>query len=369
MQSRANDLPSGRIVSIDALRGFDMFWIIGGGTLLQRLFALYDTPVTQAIALQFHHPEWSGFTAWDLIFPLFLFIVGASIPFSLTKRLDSGDSERAVVFHIVKRTAVLYFLGMIVEAGRIDVLGGLRYTGVLQRIAFCYCATSLIVMHTRIRGQAVWAAALLIGYWLVMYFIPVPGHGAGVFTPEGNLASYLDRLLQPGALRQELFDNEGFLSTFPAIATTLLGVLSGQWLGTSRTGNRKAVMLLAVGAASLIVGLLWSTVFPINKLIWTSSFALVTGGLSMLLLAVFFWLIDVRGYRKWAFPFVVIGLNALAIYFASAVFDFDRIVAVFTYEFVDLMGSFKPLFGAAAVIAVKWIGLYILYDRKIFIKM
>jgi len=369
MQSRTNDLPSGRIVSIDALRGFDMVWIIGGGTLLQQLLALYDTPVTRAVASQLHHPEWSGFTAWDMIFPLFLFIVGASIPFSLAKRLDRGDSERAIVFHIMKRTAVLYFLGMIIEAGRIGELGGLRYTGVLHRIAFCYCCTSLIVMHTRIRGQAIWAAALLIGYWLVMSFIPVPGHGAGVFTPEGNLASYLDRLLQPGALRQKLFDNEGFLSTFPAIATTLLGVLSGHWLGTPRTGNRKTAMLLASGAASLIVGLIWSTVFPVNKLIWTSSFALVTGGLSMLILSVFYWLIDVRGFRKWAFPFVVIGLNALAIYFASAVFDFDRIVTVFTYEFIDRMGSFKPLFGAAAVLAVKWIGLYILYYKKIFIKI
>ncbi|MFC1574243.1 hypothetical protein ACFL30_03585, partial [Candidatus Latescibacterota bacterium] len=193
-------------------------------------------------------------------------------------------------------------------------------------------------------------------------------HGAGIFTPEGNLASYLDRLMQPGALRQELFDNEGFLSTFPAIATTLIGVLAGHWLRTSFSGGRKTAGLCLAGMVSLAAGLVWSCIFPINKLLWTSSFALVSGGLSLLLLALFYWLIDVRLYRTWAFPFVVIGLNALTIYFVGAVFNFGKIVTVFTYEFIGYLGMYKPLFTAACVLAVKWIFLYILYRKKLFFR-
>lgn len=368
MLSDLEKLPKGRVVSIDALRGFDMFWIIGGGSFISSFLALFDTPITRAFAAQMHHPEWHGFTAWDLIFPLFLFIVGASIPFSLTKRLNIGDSRKELFLHVMKRALVLYFLGMIMEAGRIDVLGGLRYTGVLHRIAFCYLFTSLIVMNTRIRGQAFWAGSLLIGYWIIMTFIPVPGHGAGVFTPEGNLASYIDRLIQPGALRHKLFDNEGFLSTFPAVATTLLGVLSGHWLKTSFPGNKKVAGLCAAGVLSLVLGLLWNIVFPINKLIWTSSYVLFAGGWSMLLLALFYWLIDVHGYRKWAFPFVIIGLNAVTIYVLGAIFDFGRIVNVFAYEFIDYWGAFKPIFWAACVLAVKWLLLYYLYRKRIFLK-
>jgi len=368
MPSNGLKIPEKRIVSIDALRGFDMFLIIGGGSFFGSILALFDNPFVRAVQTQMHHAEWHGFTAWDLIFPLFLFIVGVSIPFAMTKRLDRGDSRKELALHVVKRTLVLYFFGMIMEAGRINALGGLRYTGVLHRIAFCYFFASLIVMNTRIRGQALWAGSLLIIYWLFMTLIPVPGHGAGVFTPEGNLASYIDRLYLPGALRNELYDNEGILSTLPAVATTLLGVLSGHRLRLPYSQNRKAAGLVSVGIICLVAGLLWNTVFPINKLLWTSSFVLYAGGWSMLLLALFYWLIDVHGCRKWAFPFVVIGLNALTIYIAGALFDFGRVFTVFTYEFIDHFGTFKPLFRSAGVLGIKWLFLYYLYRKRIFLK-
>ncbi|MFC1607698.1 acyltransferase family protein [Candidatus Latescibacterota bacterium] len=368
MSSSADNIGKDRILSIDALRGFDMFLIIGGGTFIQRILNLIDTPVTRAITHQMHHPQWHGFTSWDLIFPLFLFLVGTSIPLSLDKRLARGTSQRDIISHVLKRSLILYFFGMVMEAGRIDALGGLRYTGVLHRIAFCYCCTSFIVMKTTIRGQVIWIVSLLTGYWLVMRYVPVPGHGAGVFTPEGNVASYLDRLMQPGALRTELFDNEGFLSTFPAIATTLMGSVSGWWLNSSRDGTAKTAVLAATGTGLIVSGLMWGLIFPINKLLWTSSFALLTGGMCMCLLALFYWVIDIKRYRRWAFPLVVIGMNALTIYIAGALFDFGRIVNVFTYEFIGQLGPYKPVVFSGCVLAVKWIFLYVLYRKRIFLK-
>ena len=369
MKSYQNELPKGRIISIDALRGFDMFWIISGGFFFRSLFRLTDDPVSQALANQLHHSKWHGFTFEDLIFPLFLFIVGLSMPFSLTKRIDRGDSRRNLYIHIIKRTLILFVLGLICNGLLNFNFGEMRYAGVLQRISLCYFFTALIVMNTRVKGQAVWAGLILVIYWAAMKLIPVPNFGAGVLTPEGNLSGYLDRLFLPGRFCCYKFgDNEGFLSTVPAVATTLLGVLNGHWLRSSFMPDRKVKGLLAAGAASLIIALLWNFLFPINKLIWSSSYVLFAGGLSMFLLALFYWLIDVRGYRKWVFPFVVIGLNPITIYVAQGVFDFGVIAAVFVHGFIDSTGDFRPLVGALSVLAVKWLFLYFLYRQKIFLK-
>jgi len=365
MNIRQDTLPGGRIVSIDALRGFDMFWIIGGSSLAAGILSMVGTP----LAGQFSHSEWHGFTFEDLIFPLFLFIVGLSIPLSLEKRLARGDARSDILRHIIVRTLILYFLGMIINAKLISNLGGLRYTGVLHRIAVCYLFASLIVLHSRSRKRALCFVGLLAGYWVVMMFIPVPGYGPGVLTPEGSLASWFDRYYLPGQLRHELYDNEGILSTFPAVATTLMGVLASGWLSSSATQRRKTAGLLAAGVASLALGLLWNLAFPINKLLWTSSFVLFAGGWSLLLLGVFYWLIDVRGHRKWAFPFVVVGMNSITIYWTQAVFDFGLIVTVFTNGFNDDLGVYKPLFLTASSLAAKWLVLYALYRKHIFIKV
>ena len=363
------DLPAGRVMSVDALRGFDMFWIIGGSGILSGLCAMTGNPFAGAVARQLQHPKFLGFTALDMVFPLFLFVMGVSLAFSLAGRVRRGDSRRNIMIHVARRAVILYFLGMVMEAGRIDALGGLRYTGVLHRIAACYFCAALISVHTRVKGKILWTAGITVGYWLAMIFIPVPGHGAGVLTPEGNLAGYVDRLLLPGVLYQGVYDNEGILTTLPAVATTLLGVLSGLWLRSGASPRRKASGLAVGGATALALGLVWGMVFPINKLMWTSSFVFVTGGIGALFLSLFYWLIDVRGYRSWAFPFVVIGMNALAIYFIQGVFDFGRIVHVFTHEFIDGLGSYRPLFRSVSILMVKWMFLYVLFRRRLFLKL
>jgi predicted acyltransferase len=368
MGTQKNSLPSGRIISIDALRGFDMFWIIGGSSIVALLMRMTGTPLGKTVAAQFTHSEWHGFTFEDLIFPLFLFIVGLSIPLSLEKRLGRGDPRSDILSHIFTRALILYFLGMIVNAKLISTLGGLRYTGVLHRIAVCYLFASLIVLHSRTRGRVLWFAGLLAGYWAVMALVPVPGYGSGILTPEGSLASWFDRHYLPGQLRHELFDNEGILSTFPAIATALLGVLASGWLTSTESPTRKTAGILAAGGAFLALGLFWNIIFPINKLLWTSSFVLFAGGWSLLLLGIFYWLIDVRGFRKWAFPFTVIGMNSIAIYWANMMFDFGLIVTIFTYGFENSLGLYKSLFLTVSALAVKWLFLYGLYRKRIFLK-
>ncbi len=359
---------SGRILSIDALRGFDMFWIIGGSTVVALLLRMTGTPFGDAVASQFTHSEWNGFTFEDLIFPLFLFIVGLSIPLSLDKRLGRGESRDRLLLHIATRALILYFLGMIISAKLVPSFGGLRYTGVLHRIAACYFLASVIVLNTRTRGRIIWFAGILAGYWAAMMLIPVPGYGPGVLTPEGSLASWFDRSFLPGTLRHELYDNEGILSTFPAVATTLMGVLASGWLSSGASPGRKAAGLFAAGAGFLALGALWDIAFPVNKLLWTSSFVLFAGGWSLLLLGVFYWLVDVRGYRAWAFPFMVVGANSIAIYWANMMFDFGLVVTVFSYEFASHLGAWKSLYLASGALAVKWLFLYMLYRKRIFLK-
>ncbi|MBN2289722.1 MAG: DUF5009 domain-containing protein [Candidatus Glassbacteria bacterium] len=369
MSSELKGVPSGRVVSIDAVRGFDMFWIVGGAEFFRALFEYLDSPLLQALSGQFGHSEWNGFTFYDLIFPLFLFIVGASMPFAIGRRLERGGSRRDLYIHVVKRTLTLLFLGFIYN-GLLDFdFSGFRYTGVLHRIALCYFFAALIVMNTRVRGQAITAGLILVLYWAVMKLVPVPGHGAGVLTPEGNLSGFIDRSLLPGSFCCYRFgDNEGILSTVPAVATTLIGVLAGQWLKSSSPQKKKVQGLLAAGAACLAAGFIWDFAFPINKLIWTSSYVLWAAGWSLLLLGAFYWIIDVRGYSGWAFLFVVIGLNPITIYVADRIFDFGLIAGIFIHGFIDSLGSFKPVFWAFCVLLTEWLFLYFLYRKKIFLK-
>jgi len=293
------------------------------------------------------------------------------MPFSISKRLERGDPRKKLYIHIIQRTLTLFILGLIFN-GLLDFdFTNFRYAGVLQRIALCYFFAALIVMNTNIRGQAVFAGSILLLYWAAMALIPVPGHGAGVLTAEGNLSAFIDQNVLPGSFCCYRFgDNEGILSTLPAISTTLLGVLSGHWLRSSYTYSKKVLGLLAAGVVCLFLGWLWNFVFPINKLIWTSSYVLYAGGWSILLLCLFYWIIDVKGYSKWAFPFVIIGLNPITIYVAQTLFrsDFNNIVDVFVHGFIDSFGDFRPVFLAFCVLTVKWLFLYFLYKKRIFLK-
>ncbi|MBZ5515907.1 MAG: DUF5009 domain-containing protein [Acidobacteriia bacterium] len=361
---------SGRLASIDALRGFDMFWITGGEELIHGLHRTLPRPWTAALHTQFQHVPWEGFHFYDLIFPLFMFVVGVVLPFSLTRRLERGASRGALYRHLAERLLVLFFLGLIYN-GLLDLrVHDLRIAGVLQRIALGYFFAALVVMNTSVRGQAIVTGGILVVYWAILMLIPVPAFGAGVLTPEGNMSAFLDRKLLPQPFCCYHFgDNEGILSTLPAVATTLLGALAGHWLRSRATPKRKVAGLALAGIACLAGGELWGLAFPIIKNIWTSSYVLVAGGWSLLLLALFYWIIDVRGWRRWAFFFTVIGMNAITIYLARRLFNFGTITAIFLHGFIDVLGPAKPLFWDFSVLMTGWLFLYFLYRQKIFLKV
>ncbi len=268
---------------------------------------------------------------------------------------------------------MLYVLGMVYN-GLLDLqFNNLRYTGVLHRIAFTYLFAALIVMNFSILKQAVWAGALLIGYWAAMSLIPVPGHGAGSLEPNANLADFIDSMLLPGVHRSYGLnkggDANGILTTMPAIVSVLIGVLAGHRLRSKAAPLRKALDFLIAGAALLIISLLWNIVFPINKLLWTSSYVLFAGGWSLLLFAFFYWAIDIRGWRSWAFPFVIIGMNAITIYMATRLFNFRQIVRPLFAGIARYSGSYQDILWAAAALSAELLFLYFLYRRKLFLKV
>ncbi len=361
---------SGRIASIDALRGFDMLWITGGEEIIHSLHKVIPSPMLAGLNLQFQHVTWEGFHFEDLIFPLFLFIVGVVLPFSITRRLEAGANRAQIYWHLVRRLALLFLLGLVVNGLLNFNFQELRIPGVLQRIAVCYFIAALVMMNASVRGQAAVAGGLLVVYWLVMRLVPVSGIGAGVLTPSGNLSAFIDQHLVPRPFCCYIFgDNEGILSTIPAVSTCLMGALAGHWLRSSRAPARKALGLALAGVASLFLGLVWGHWFPIIKNIWTSSYVLFAGGWSLLLLALFYWIIDVRGYRRWAFFFTVIGLNPITIYVLRSQFDLGTVANIFVRGFINYFGPYKPVFFDLSTLAVGWLFLWFLYRQKIFLKV
>ena len=371
MTSAAGGAVEPRLRSLDALRGFDMMWIIGSREILEALSRSIDWPALHWLSGQTEHVEWHGFTFWDLIFPLFLFIVGTAIPFAFANRLATGGSRRALYVHIVKRSLTIFAVGLLLAGGLKRIgSGDLRIAGVLQRIAICYGISALLYLQLTVKKIAWLSIAILLGYWAVMAFVPVPGVGAGVYLPDLNLANWLDLHYLPGRMYQGTWDNEGILSTFPAIVTCLLGVFAGTWLRSSNTETRKTMGLVAAGVASLAVGWIWDYWLPVNKLLWTSSYVLVAGGWSLLLLALFYWVIDVRQWRGWSFPFVVIGANAIAVYAFEGFISFREIATRLAGGPVaSLFGTYQGVWLALITYALTWGALYWLYNRRIFIKL
>jgi predicted acyltransferase len=303
-----------RLASLDVFRGLT----IAGMILVN------DAGDWNAIYAPLQHADWHGWTPTDLIFPFFMFIVGVSLVFSFDARQRHGATNPSLYRHIVIRAAVIFALGLFL-AGYPFLpprfhWGTLRIPGVLQRIAVCYLLASLVYLTTPRKWRAALTALLLIGYFAIMMLVPVPGYGAGNLTQAGNLEAYVDRQLLMGHLwspRHQVWDPEGILSTFPAIATVLLGTFVGEWLRSPRNSARKAAGLLVVGAAGLVVGEIWNLWFPINKNLWTSSFVVFTAGFAMVMLGICYWLIDVKGWRAWSKPFLMVGMNPLALYFLS----------------------------------------------------
>jgi predicted acyltransferase len=361
-----------RLASVDALRGFTMFWISFGVVVFIELLKVFEGPTAEAILRQFSHAAWEGFTFYDLIFPMFLFLVGVVLPFSLKRRAKEGAGRGRLLWHIARRAVILIFLGLILNGLMQFEFGDdqMRWPGVLQRIGICYFFGSLIVLSTGWRGQATTAASILVVYWLMVTFIPVPEFGAGVITPEGCLPAYIDRLLIPGRFCCFTFgDNEGLLSTLPAVASVLVGTLTGHGLLSKASGSRKVVTMALAGGACLLVGYLWGLSFPIIKNIWTSSYVLVAGGWSLLLMALFYWVIDVLGFKKWAMFFIVIGMNSILAYVVVRLVDFSYTAEKFAMGIANLLGDYKEAFLALSTFTLIWLFLYFLYRNKFFIKV
>lgn len=365
---------SKRLYSLDALRGFDMFWITGGEAIFAGLASLTGWPVFNWCAMQLEHVQWNGFHFYDMIFPLFLFIAGISFPFSLAKRLSANENRKPIYVHVISRGLILVLLGIIYNNGVRFDFADMRYGSVLGRIGLAWMFAAIIFMNTKLTFRIVWFWGLIIGYWLMLLLFPAHDLGSmDVFSREGNLTSYIDRLLMPGKLYLGNHDPEGIFSTIPAISTALLGMLTGQFLMSKLFSDkplRRVLIMSAAAIALMIVGQIWNLVFPINKNLWTSSFVCFVGGLSLLFFTFFYLVIDVWKFRKWAFFFVVIGMNPITIYLAQRIINFRSASQFIFGGMISLFPeAWAPFLNGIAITAIGWIFLYILYRKKIFLRI
>jgi predicted acyltransferase len=374
-------LQTDRVISVDALRGFSIFWIIGAdGAIwtLERMLRDKGPALSAAgsfLGVQLRHVEWEGLTFYDFIFPLFIFVTGVSIVLALP-RLVEREGRAGAHLHVLRRAALLYVLGLIFYGGLSQHWSDIRFVGVLQRIAICYLVASLLFLNVGRRGLIVALVALLGGYWALMTFVPVPGIGPGSFSRDANLADWIDARYLPGRLWDKTRDPEGLLSTLPAIGTCLLGVLAGLLLKDSRlTPTQKSIWLISSGVAMIFAGYLWGLQFPVIKLIWTSSFVLVTGGYSVILLGVMHQMIDVWRWKAWATIFVWIGANAIALYFINGVAGFEPFALRFVGGDVKVWLD-QTVTPGTGVFAAHLLGLVFavalagfLYHRKIFLRV
>jgi predicted acyltransferase len=381
----ANSSAPRRLVSVDALRGFDMFWIMGGDQIVRSLPKIHDSPLTRALAAQMDHCEWAGFHFYDLIFPLFVFIVGVSLVFSIP-RIIERDGRPAAIKRIVIRSVILFLLGIFYMGGLANGFKNVYLAGVLHRIAVAYFFAALIFCffgsspsppeeragerrptQFRLFIMISLCFLLLIGYWALLTFVPVPGIGApSLDGPGKNLGYYIDQLYLPG----QKFEGT-LLSTMAAVANCLLGVLAALLLKNPTIPDQKKVYwLLGSGIASLAVGFAWAQEFPIIKLLWTSSYVLVACGYSAILLAIFLQVIDIWKFQQWAQPFVWMGMNAITIYIVANVVNFHKLAARFVGGDVSLfLGNYAPLIQALVSTAFAFCLVHFLYRRKIFLRL
>jgi predicted acyltransferase len=363
---------AGRLTSLDVFRGMTIAAMI-----------LVNNPGDgRHTYWPLEHAAWNGWTPTDLIFPFFLFIVGVSMVFSFAARRACGQNRRDLLLHALKRSAIIFMLGIFLYAYPKFDWHTARIPGVLQRIAVVYLLTSVLVLFTGRVVRIIVTAALLIGYWLLMKYVPVPGYGPGVLTMDGNLAGYIDRSLIYNHLWiAHRFDPEGILSTIPSIATCLLGVFAGEWMRSENTSSRKLGGLLIGGIAGLLAGELWNIWFPINKMIWTSSYVLFTAGFALLVFAACYWTIDIRGWKPWGIPFLILGVNPLAIYFLASFAETALYVHHIGKESIKavLFGKlYASTFSDPYVASLAWSISFVLvfffvawlmYRRRIFIRI
>lgn len=374
-----NKVTDSRLLSLDVFRGITIAGMV-----------LVNNPGTwSAIYPPLAHAEWHGWTPTDLIFPFFLFIVGVAIPLAFAKRLDDAEkSKRDLYLKIIRRSLIIFALGLFLSGFPFFDFANLRIPGVLQRIAVCYLVVSLIYINTKWRTQLIIAIVLLLIYWALMKLIPAPGFAAGDLSKEGNLAGFIDRtILGINHIwkQAKVYDPEGILSTIPAISTTIAGVLTGSWIRSQRENTEKVGGLFFAGAICVAIGWSWNFFFPINKSLWTSSYVMFTAGIALQFLGFCYWLIDIKGYKRWTKPFLIFGVNALALFVFSGLLA--RIMGLIktthmngkpgslqTWIFEHLFLSWASPINASLAYAITYILfwlflMWLLYRKRIYIKV
>jgi predicted acyltransferase len=366
----SGDSSGDRVLSVDALRGFDMFWIIGAAGVVKALHAMGDNAVLNFFATQLGHKDWAGFAFEDLIFPLFVFLVGISLVFSLG-RLIAREGRFAAHERLFRRFVLLFLLGLFYYGGFSNPWPEIRLLGVLQRLALCYLFAGLLFCHLKPRGLIIVFLALLVGYWAWLTFVPVPGLGRASFAKGENWACYIDRLYLPGRKHYDTWDPEGILSTLPAIASCLLGVFAGLILTNPAYGSKHRMLYFFGGGIALVLlGTLWGLQFPVIKKIWTSSYVLLAGGYSCLLLGAFYLVMDVWKFRLWARPFLWIGSNALTIYLAVNIVEAPKLAERFVGGDIHTRcGPYGDLLVTAVSLGLVLLLARFLYRRQIFLRV
>lgn len=366
-------LKSKRLVSIDALRGFDMLMICGADAFFRSLEGKTGLGWVDAIALQFEHPEWVGFAFYDFIFPLFLFISGVSIPFSLTKALETHAPKNEIYRKAFVRMLILIGLGMLDKNAPFPFFDWeqIRLGSVLGRIGIAGFITVVLVLNFDSFKRLLVVAVILLLYYAAVFLVPVPGFSAGDLSFDGNLVGWFDRTFLPGRLLQGQFDELGILTTFPAICLTILGAHAGEILKkVAASENQKLKELVMTGLICFGIALIWNLHFPIFKRMWTSSFIMLTSGLAFLSMGLFYLIIDILKLQRWAFFFVVVGMNSLTIYMIYRFVNF-RYTSRLLFEglYKPLGENWMPVMESLGALGLVWLFLYFLYRKKIFFKV
>ncbi|MBV8818359.1 MAG: DUF5009 domain-containing protein [Acidobacteriaceae bacterium] len=371
-----DESPSQRLISLDAFRG----------ATIALMVLVNDPGDGQHVYAPLQHSEWHGWTITDVVFPSFLWIVGVAMTLSMAKRLNAGASKAKILKQVVRRAAIIFALGLFLYAYPGFHLSTQRILGVLQRIAICYLIAAIIYLYAGLRGQILWIVSLLVVYWLLMTLVPVPGYGSGRLDVDGNLAHYVDRVVlgQHNYRQTRTWDPEGIVSTLPAIATALFGIMAGHILALRRTLAERTAWMFVIGNCFITLGLICNVWMPINKKLWTTSFSIFMAGLDFVMLAIFIWLVDHLGYQRYVKPFFVMGMNAIAVYMASELLE-ETLGAIrwgsgnnrtslhdwlYTALFAPLTSPINASLLWALAYTLLMFGLaYLLYRRKWFIRV
>jgi len=359
-----------RLLSLDALRGFDMFWIIGGDSIIHALKEYTGWSWLISISHELTHVDWNGFQFYDLVFPLFLFLSGVAMPYSITRQLENGVHKKNIYTKVFLRALTLFIMGIVYNGLGDWKFQNIRFASVLGQIGIAYFFAAVIFLNTTWKQQIYWVIGILLGYWGLQTIAPLLYDG-DPFTMEGSINALFDQKFMPGKLYLGIHDPEGWLVKISATATALIGALTGAFI---KNGNyskeKKASYLLITGILLLIISFLWNFILPVNKNLWTSSFVIKTAGWSIVLLSAFYFIIDAKGYKKWAFFFMIIGMNPITIYLASSIVDFGYTV---NFVFAGLISFFtaalQPVVFGIILVLLKWVILWFMYKRKIFLKV